>query len=71
ASMHVVQKILDDFKSGKRDVAEFYIHLRGMYVHIRYFAVRNAEKEYLGTLEVTQNIAPIQAISGDKRLLDE
>ena len=71
ASMHVVQQILDDFKAGKRDVAEFYIHLRGMYIHIRYFAVRNASYEYLGTLEVTQNIAPIQKISGDKRLLDE
>lgn len=71
ASMHVVQKILDDFKAGTRDVAEFYIHLRGMYVHIRYYAVRDSRGTYLGTLEVTQNIAPIQAIAGDKRLLDE
>jgi DUF438 domain-containing protein len=42
-----------------------------MYVHIRYYAVRDSRGTYLGTLEVTQNIAPIQAIAGDKRLLDE
>ncbi len=70
ASMHVVLEILEDFKSGKRDVAEFHIHLGEAYVHIRYFAVRDDDNNYLGTLEVTQNIAPIQAISGDKRLLD-
>ncbi|NCB01856.1 MAG: DUF438 domain-containing protein [Spirochaetia bacterium] len=71
ASVHVVTKILDEFKSNKRDMAEFYIHLGTAYVHIRYFAVRDEKGEYLGTVEVTQNIAPIQAISGDKRLLDE
>jgi len=71
ASMHVVQKILDDFRAGARDEVEFYIHLHEMYVYIRYYAVRDDEGTYLGTLEVTQNIAPIQNISGDKRLLDE
>ena len=71
ASVHVVTKILDEFKSKKRDVAEFYIHLGEAYVHIRYYAVRDEKGEYLGTLEVTQNIAPIQAITGDKRLLDD
>jgi DUF438 domain-containing protein len=70
ASMHVVLAILEDFKSGARDVAEFHIHLGEAYVHIRYFAVRDDNNNYLGTLEVTQNIAPIQAIEGDKRLLD-
>jgi len=71
ASVHVVTKILEEFKSKKRDVAEFHIHLGEAYVHIRYFAVRDDEGEYLGTLEVAQNIAPIQAITGDKRLLDD
>ncbi len=71
ASVHVVTKILDEFKSKKRDLAEFYIHLGSTYVHIRYYAVRDDNGEYLGTLEVTQNIAPIQTISGDKRLLDD
>ncbi|HLW21645.1 MAG TPA: DUF438 domain-containing protein [Sphaerochaetaceae bacterium] len=71
ASMHIVEEILNDFKSGKRDVAEFYIHLGEVYAHIRYYPVRDEQGTYLGTLEVTQNIAPIQKLSGDKRLLDE
>lgn len=69
ASMHVVEEILNDFKAGKRDNAEFYIHMQEKYIHIRYFAVRDQAGLYLGTLEVSQNIAPIQAISGEKRLL--
>ena len=40
-------------------------------MHIRFYAVRDDEGTYLGTLEVAQNIAPIQKLSGDKRLLDE
>lgn len=70
ASMHVVERIVNDFKSGARDSAEFYIHLGDKYVYIRYFAVRDDAGTYLGTLEVTQNISDIQKISGDKRLLD-
>lgn len=71
ASMHIVERIIDDFKSGKRDVAEFHIHLGDVFAHIRYYPVRDEKGKYLGTLEVTQNIAPIQALQGDKRLLDE
>lgn len=71
ASMHIVERIINDFKSGKRDVAEFHIHLGDVFAHIRYYPVRDEKGTYLGTLEVTQNIAPIQALQGDKRLLDE
>ena len=71
ASMHIVERIIADFKSGKRDIAEFYIHLGEVYAHIRYYPVRDEKGTYLGTLEVTQNIAPIQKLQGDKRLLDE
>ncbi len=70
-SVHIVEKILRDFKSGKRDHADFWIKLGEKYVLIRYFAVRNEKGEYLGTLEVTQDIAPIQKITGEKRIYDE
>lgn len=69
-SLHVVNQILEDFKSGKRDVAEFWINYRGRLVHIRYFAVRDKDKNYLGCLEVTQDITEIKKIEGEKRLLD-
>ena len=64
-----MQRILDDFRSGARDVAEFWIDFRGRFVHIRYFAIRNPEKQYLGTLEMTQDIAPLRALEGERRLL--
>ncbi|HWR20021.1 MAG TPA: DUF438 domain-containing protein [Clostridia bacterium] len=71
ASMHVVEKIVADFKSGAKDSEEFYIHMKGKYIYIRYFAVRDEKGEYMGVLEVTQNIEPLQAITGEKRLLSE
>jgi PAS domain S-box-containing protein len=68
-SVHVVNQILEDFKGGKKDVAEFWINLEGKLIHIRYFAVRNKNGEYLGCLEVTQNITEIKKMEGEKRLL--
>ena len=69
-SLHKVNQILSDFKSGKRDSAEFWINLRGRKVYIRYFAVRDEAGRYLGTLEATQDITEIKKIEGEKRLLE-
>jgi len=69
-SIHVVNQILDSFKSGKKDVAEFWIQSRDRLIHIRYFAVRDKDGKYLGTMEVTQDITEIKKIEGEKRLLD-
>jgi len=68
-SLHVVNKILEDFRSGRRDVAEFWIHLDRRLVYIRYFPVRSETGDYLGCLEVTQDITNIKSIEGEKRLL--
>lgn len=70
-SMARVQRILDDFRAGVRDIAEFWISMHGMFVHIRYFALRDAAGAYRGTIEVTQNIAPLRALEGERRLLNE
>ncbi|MFW9809989.1 MAG: DUF438 domain-containing protein [Candidatus Thorarchaeota archaeon] len=69
-SIDRVQEILDDFRAGKRDSAEFWINLRGRAIHIRYFAVRNSSGKYLGCLEVSQDITEIKKIKGEKRLID-
>ncbi|MGI5839741.1 MAG: DUF438 domain-containing protein [bacterium] len=71
ASVGIVEKIVADFKAGKKEQEGFWLRIGEAYVHIRYFAVRNEAGEYMGTLEVTQNIAPIQAIRGEKRLVEE
>lgn len=68
-SLHKVNQILDDFKSDRRDVAEFWIDMRGRKIYIRYFAVRDKNRKYLGCLEVTQDITDIKKIEGEKRLL--
>ncbi|MGD8565627.1 MAG: PAS domain-containing protein [Candidatus Bathyarchaeota archaeon] len=69
-SLHKVTQILDAFRSGKRDVAEFWIDLHGRQIYIRYFPVRDKNGRYLGTLEVSQDITAIKKIDGEKRLLD-
>ncbi|MBZ4683326.1 MAG: uncharacterized protein PWP46_488 [Fusobacteriaceae bacterium] len=69
-SVHVVEKILSAFKSSERDEAEFWINMRGKTILIKYFAVRDKENKYLGTIEVSQDITEIKKIEGDKRLLD-
>jgi len=69
ASVHVVEKIVGDFRSGRQDVAEFWIDHKGQFVHIRYFAVRDENGEYLGTLEVTQELTRERALEGERRLL--
>lgn len=70
-SVHIVEQVVDDLKSGRRDVAEFWIQMGDRFVHIRYFAVRDPEGAFLGTLEVTQDIAPLRALEGERRLLAE
>jgi hypothetical protein len=69
-SLQKVVQILEDFKSRRRDVAEFWINLKGRLIYIRYFAVRDGDGKYLGCLEVTQDITDVQKITGEKRLLD-
>lgn len=69
-SVDVVDRILAEFRSGRRDSAEFWIDHKGRKVYIRYLAVRDPAGKYLGCLEVTQDITEIKAIGGEKRLLD-
>jgi DUF438 domain-containing protein len=68
-SADTVNRILEDFRSGHQDVAEFWINFQDKFVHIRYFAVRNEAGKYLGTVELTQNLAPLRRLSGERRLL--
>jgi PAS domain S-box-containing protein len=69
-SLNVVTTILNSFKTGKKDVAQFWINLSNRLVHIRFFAVRDANGKYLGTMEVVQDITKIKEIEGERRLLD-
>jgi len=68
-SVHVVNQILEDFKNGRRDVAEFWINLNDRLIYIRYFAVHDKNGDYLGCLEATQDITDVKKIEGEKKLL--
>ena len=69
-SIHVVNKIVEAFKTGKKDVAEFWMTLDNRFVHIRFFAVRDKNQRYLGTLEVVQDVTDIRKLEGQRKLLD-
>lgn len=71
SSVHVVQRILEEFKAGTRDKAEFWLETGGRFVHIRYFPLRSATGEYKGVLEMVQDVTGIRKLKGEKRLLDE
>lgn len=70
SSVHVVNRLVDEMKNGKRDVAEFWMQRGESTIHIRYFAVRDKERKYLGCLEVTQDVTGIKKLTGEKRLMD-
>jgi DUF438 domain-containing protein len=69
SSVHIVDQIVEDFRSGKADSAPFWIQMGGKFIHIEYFALRNEHGEYLGTLEMSQDLTEKRALSGDQRLL--
>lgn len=69
-SVHIVDRIVDDFRAQRQSVAEFWINFHGRFVHVRYFAVRDKDQNYLGTLEVTQDVSKIRALEGERRLLE-
>jgi len=65
----VVEKILGDFKSGKASHAPFWIQMNGKFIKIEYFALRDEKGEYLGTLEVSQELSENRALEGERRIL--
>ena len=70
-SVDVVEKILASFKDGTKDYYDFWLTLQGKFVYIRYFALRDSANQYLGTLEVTQDVTGIRKLEGEKRLVGE
>lgn len=68
-SVHIVNQIVKDFKAGKQERARFWINLQGKMVYICYYAVRDSQGNYLGTLEVTQDLTEVRALEGERRLL--
>lgn len=69
-SVHIVEQIVSDFKSGKENKAVFWLsNFMGRFIYIEYTAVRSKEGDYLGVVEVTQDITQLRKLEGDQRLL--
>lgn len=69
ASAHIVDKIIDDFRTGKASRAPFWINIKGKMIHIEYFALRNEKGEYLGTLEMSHDVTVYRELEGEQRIL--
>jgi uncharacterized protein len=69
-SLHIVGRIVESFKTGKKNAAEFWITLNNRFLLIRFFAVRDANGKYLGAIEVVQDLTDLKKLEGEKRLLD-
>lgn len=68
-SVDIVEKIIEDFKSGKESHAPFWIQRKGKFILIEYYALRNSKGEYLGTLEVSQDLTNARELKGEQRIL--
>ncbi len=68
SSVHIVEKIIDDFRSNREDRAAFWINLKGRFIHIEYFALRGQDGKYLGTLEVSQDLTEKRKLEGEQRI---
>ncbi len=69
-SVGTVLKILEEFRKGTQNESSFWINYKERLIYIRYFAVRDADKNYRGVIEMSQDITDIKKIEGEKRLLD-
>jgi DUF438 domain-containing protein len=68
-SMHIVDQILNDFKSGKESAAPFWIQMQGKFIYITYLPLRDKDNNYMGTIEFSQDLTQLRALEGEQRLL--
>ena len=69
-SVHVVEQIVEAFRKGEKDKASFWIQMKGEFILIQYFAVRDQQGNYRGVVEVSQDVTEIRSLEGEQRLLD-
>lgn len=68
-SVHMVERIVNDFKAGRHSTARFWLELNGRFIHIQYTALRDERDQYIGTMEVSQDITDLRSLTGERRLL--
>jgi len=68
-SVNVVEELLKAFKSGEKDSEPFWIQMKGRFILIQYFALRDEDGVYKGCIEVSQDLTDIKTLEGEKRLM--
>jgi hypothetical protein len=69
-SVAIVERIIDSFKNGNKDTAEFWLNFNNSMIYITYLALRDNQNKYIGVLEISQDITNLRALQGERRLLD-
>ena len=69
-SVHIVEQVVSDFKTGKQDQASFWLEMNDMFIYIVYYAIRDKNNKYMGTIEVVQDVTNIRKLEGEQRLLN-
>lgn len=69
ASVHIVEEIINKFRSGEQDKAEFWINKPDLFIYIIYYAVRDENGKFRGVLEMMQDCTHIRSLQGSQTLL--
>ena len=68
-SVHVVEEIVEKFRSGEQSQAEFWINKPGLFIYVIYTAVRDENGKFRGVLEMMQDCTHIRELEGSRTLL--
>lgn len=68
-SVHVVEEIVEKFRSGEQSQAEFWINKPGLFIYVIYTAVRDENGRFRGVLEMMQDCTHIRELEGSRTLL--
>jgi len=68
-SVHIVEEIIEKFRSGEQNEAEFWINKPEIFIYIKYVAVRDEDGKFRGILEMMQDCTHIRALTGSQTLL--
>ena len=68
-SVHVVEEIVEKFRSGEQNQAEFWINKPGLFIYVIYTAVRDENGKFRGVLEMMQDCTHIRELEGSRTLL--
>ncbi len=68
-SVHIVDELVRTFRDGSKDSEPFWIEMKGRFILIQYFALRDEQGVYKGCIEVSQDLTDIRKLTGEKRLM--